>query len=181
MATKKSRFAAIATAEVYESGKFFELGEHEVEIEKVILKNTRKSGEQMIFETRVLASKNPDGTECAALGQKRTIMVSMQKTDTAFNNLLEIVAALFGVDKGDKEKIHAIRENAADILDDAVDEDTDNENAQVLKGYRAHVSCVPYTTKPAPGAPNGKEITLCRWSPVSAEFGPSDPSERKAA
>lgn len=181
MATKKSRFAAIATAEVYESGKFFELGEFEVEIEKVLLKQTRKSGEQMIFETRVLSAKNPDGTDGAALGQKRTIMVSMQKTDTAFNNLLEIVAALFGVDKGDKEKIHGIRDNAADILDDAVDEDPDNENRQVLTGFRAHVSCVPYTTKPAPGAPNGKEITLCRWSPVSEAFGPSSPKARAAA
>lgn len=154
----KSRFAAITSAEVYGSGQYFELGEFEVEIEQCIYKDSFKSGDLFIFECRVLSAKNPDGTEGAATGCKRTAMVKMANKTTAFSNLLSILAALLGVDTNDKPAMDALRAKGAEILENAAGEE------QVLKGNRAHISCVPWTTK------DGKAIQVQKWSPVSPEF-----------
>lgn len=154
-----SRFAGLGDAKIFESGTYFEVGEHKIEVEKVLFKKTRKSGDAIIVECKVHASNVPD-----AIGARRTWMQTLRDTDIGFSNLLAFLLACSGAKSGTPEE-KAVRTNAETILSEACDNGA-------LNGTFLHASCVPHTTQ------KGDVITRVRFEPWD---GPVDDGLSEAA
>lgn len=94
-------FDGIEDADIFERGKYLNPGfEYGLEVQKILVKDTRKSGKAFIVEFKVLESNDPD----TKVGVKRTWFQKMIDKDIAFPAIKEFMAALLGYAPQDKER-----------------------------------------------------------------------------
>lgn len=118
MPIEDTMFEGLEKAELHVRGSYFLEGNYVVEIENTIAKKTRKSGEALIVECRVLKSDNG----AIPVGVKKSWVQPTRNVDTALPNILNFLLAALGLDHTvDAEKIKTeIMPNASAIMKEAV-------------------------------------------------------------
>ena len=146
-------FAGMRDAKMYETGTPLTVGVFAVEINKCILKNTRKSGLAFIAEMTVIETSDPAKHPA---GSKRSWFQKMADLDVAHGSLKTFAAAILGFDpRSQKEEVKAKLDPEIEaIMDAACDEH------QVFAGKKVRVECTLTKTKE-------KKIDFTRhdWSP----------------
>lgn len=98
----QSAFAGLQSAQVFEKGVFLETGVYSLQIDKVILKDTRKSGSALIAEAIILESNNPK----YPVGSKASWFQSLRDKDVAFGAIKQFIYSVLGKElPRDKEEI----------------------------------------------------------------------------
>lgn len=91
MTNTANPFAGLGNAKQFESGKFLEEGTFVGEVSKVILKKTRKSGEALILEMKIVETSDPKNHP---VGSSATWMQKMADLDVAFPAIKGFVSAI---------------------------------------------------------------------------------------
>lgn len=108
-----------------------------LEIEKCLLKKTRKSGMGFIVEMRVL-EPSPDPI-AHPVGSKRSWFQKMEDADVAFGAIKQFAAAASGVNPNDKEAVKTqIEPYVEDTMEQACDEGKNALKGAKLKAEVAH-------------------------------------------
>lgn len=99
-------------AKVFETGTFFETPEehngfsYEVDVERILVKKTRKSGMCFIVETRVTASNSAKDP----VGSRRTWLQKLEPSETAFPAVKSFMYALLGYNFAGEDKEFCIKQ-----------------------------------------------------------------------
>jgi len=87
-------WSGLASAPVFERGAYAKPGNYKVKIERILTKQTQKSGLGFIVEMVILESDNPHHQ----IGSKVTWFQKMQNQSIAFSSIKAFIAAIFGFD-----------------------------------------------------------------------------------
>lgn len=143
-------FSGVSAAQLSESGSYFPYAKarYLCEVSRVLMKNSRKSGELFTVELKVLESTHPEVFE----GETRTWQVKMSNVDTAPGNLKMFALAMMGVPTNDQKKVAAVLSKIEKALQEACDDGKYN-------GAIVAIDCEPIRTKA------GNDFTKCTFSP----------------
>jgi len=146
-------FGGIGKTELFERGVFLTPGGgYTLEIDTILLKETRKAGLAFIVEFKVLESTLPNHAE----GSKATWFQKMQDKDVAFPAITEFFIALYDIPRKG-EDYDEFMESLEDVLD-GVTEDLEEGEEHPLKGKQ--IKCTTHT-KLTKG--KGVEFTVHNW------------------
>lgn len=113
----------------------------DLEIEKCLLKKTRKSGMGFIVEMRVTGT-SPDPV-AHPVGAKRSWFQKMEDADVAFGAIKQFAAAVSGVNPNDKEAVKRdVEPHVEDLMDKACD-----EGVNALKGSKVRCTVLHKRTQ----------------------------------
>lgn len=122
-----------------------EIGTHEVTIDRVLFKNLQAGGDALIVE--FVAQTGPfENRKCVYFR-------SLKYKDSAFAEILGLLAAIFEVDKNNEKELTDLRNNSVELLSKMCDDD------QIAMGRKIVVDVYESTTK------DGKEVNKLRFSP----------------
>ena len=149
-----STFAGIGETEVYERGTYLTAnGSYELELERILLKDTRKSGLGFIAEFRVLEATG-EGGAAHPPGSKATWFQKMLDKDVALPAIKGFMIALMKVDMNDPEEKEEFNNSLEQTLEEVTEEVAGDHP---LKGYRVHVDTYTKLTK------KNVEFTVHNW------------------
>lgn len=154
------RFGGVGNAKLNERGEFLEEGEYELEIKRCSWFESRKKEEFYVVEFKVLESTNARH----AAGLDRNWMPKMNQ-DTSDANLKGFIIACLGIDRTDKTAIEKVEDSLQDALAESLDDPTDPDCKNALKGIRVHASVKKTMTKPDAANPNGRPFNVHTFSP----------------
>ena len=143
-------FDGLKDAKTYEKGSYLSAGAYTLQIEKTIVKDTRKSGTGFIVEFKVIKSTCKDHP----VDTKATWFQGMKDKDVAFGAIKGFMLAVSGLDETrDKETIkNDFDPNIESLMDDAI-----TKNA--LKGSVVDVQVVLKKTQ------KGLDFSVHNWLP----------------
>lgn len=146
-------FDGLPEAQMSEGGVYFELGTYDLEVQRCLIKQSRKSGLLFTVEFKILASTVPNQPP----GTSVTWQQKMQDQAVAFGAIKAFVAALCGFDpKNDAARIQAeLNPHIARITDEAV------TAANTFAGRRIRAETYEKRTG------SGKDIILPHWHPYT--------------
>ncbi len=132
-------FSGVNQAQVFDSGNYFPWAnaKYMVEIERCIVKKSRRAGEVFICEMKVLESNNSEMPK----GVSGTWLVKLDNEDTAYPNLKQFALAAMGVDTNDKEAVNEHSKNVEEALDAACGEE------QAFAATKLYLETVAHTTQ----------------------------------
>lgn len=153
------------TAPMFENGQFLTPNNHyELEVQRLLVKNTRKSGMCFIMEGTVLAStcdKDP-------IGSKRTWIQKLSPADVAFPALKGFMYALLGYDFNGADKAFCVTNIDPELTkdDDKGIVNVGTSAANPFKGRKIGVDTVGITT-----VSKGLPFTRHNWLPLDKKLG----------
>lgn len=157
-------FKGLRNAAVFERGVYLSPGQYELQIDKCLIKDTRKSGIGFIVEATVTKTSDEKNHP---VGSKCTWFQGMRDKDVAFGSLKLFLYAALGLVYGrDKEKIaEKVDPNIESILYKACEKsDLVPEGENALKGTKVAVRTYMKKT-----VAKGLDFTNHEWSPIAAE------------
>jgi hypothetical protein len=179
--SKADRFGGTKTAKINEKGEYLQPGDYELEIKRCILLTARDKSEYYIVDFDVVtAAKNgqrkkikkvvdgreveTDGEEYvpSPVGAKRNWMQAMG-TDMTDSNLKGFIVAALGVDASDTVSVKAIEDDLPEALAASLDDPTDKECTNMLKGKRIKCSVKIIQTKA-----KKEDFSLHTWGPAKS-------------
>ena len=147
-------FDGMATAEVFEKGKFFAPGEYDLKVKKMIGKNTQRAGYCVIVEFTILASDHPE----FPVGSDASWVQPMRHQQAALSSLKEFLIALAGLRLEDKAQIASFSAQSPIVFDHAI------SAANPFAGLGIHLSAFTRAIQNGPNA--GKPFTVHAWRPL---------------
>lgn len=154
------QFEGLGETELYEKGVYLSPGGvYELEVVRILLKETRRSGLGFIVEFKVVSATGEGGSNHAP-GSKATWFQKMTDKDIAFPAIKQFFVGLMDIDMNDDEQKEQFNGEIEDILEEATSWAPDgDDDAHPLAGER--VSCSTYTklTK------KNVEFTVHNWEP----------------
>lgn len=146
-------FKGINEAEIFERGMYFSAGfDGIVQVEKVIVKRTRASGDAFIVEYRVIEGGNDRDPNRA----KRSWFQKLIDTDIAYPAIKAWAAACAGYEPSERD---AIEKEVAPQLENALDAATESPADNDFTGCYLHLVTTMVMTK------NDREFTRHDWYP----------------
>lgn len=150
-------FKGVTDAKINSRGQHLSVGEHELEVKKVICKAGGFKGDSIIVEATVTKS----GNEKDPVGATRTAVFNVTKNPTmAWANAKQFVYAAHGLDVSNEAMV-----KAADEDKDLSAESTliaCEKNPDHLAGRKVMAQVIPWTTK------DKKDITVTNFRAVNA-------------
>jgi hypothetical protein len=148
-------WSQVGNAPIFEKGNFFNPGRYKLQLLKVISKQTQRSGLAFIAELEVLESDNP----AHQIGSKGTYFVKMANQQQAFSNVLELMAALLGLDISNPAHVQQIDQQLRPQLAGLMTA-LETQGVGVLSGnVFVSVECRKQRTQ------RGNEFTRHAWAP----------------
>lgn len=137
------RFSGIGEVDLFEKGVYLSPeGSYELEVQNMLLKETRKAGLGFIVEFTVVSSTH----ESHAVGSKATWFQKLIDTDVAFPAIKEFFVSLLDVDMKDPEAKEEFNNSLEDLLDEVTSwTPTADDKDHPLKGTR--IRCDTYSKK----------------------------------
>ncbi len=162
-----SAFGGIGEAEIFDRGNYLKPGAYALQVKKLLLKQTRKSGPAFIAEFVILHSHGDDAN---AVGSKATWFQKMQDKDVALPAIKEFMLSLLGVDKNDKEQMAEFNEGLQELLEEATeyegpDEDEDGKPLRPFYNDTIRADCYMKKTQ------KNADFTAHDWQQWSEEDG----------
>jgi len=137
-------FAGLREKGIYENGQYLEAGgRYELEIQKIILKETRRSGKGFIVECAVTKSSNE---EKDPVGAKRSWFQSMKDLDVAFPAIKAFLYAALGYDYSDPKQKEYLRAKVDPVIETITFEACD-ESKNPMRGRKVGVETTAKITK----------------------------------
>lgn len=144
MSTAVNPFAGLRDKNIHENGQYLEAGgRYKLEVQKIILKETRKSGKGFIVECTVLESSNLDKDP---VGAKRSWFQSMKDLDVAFPAIKAFLYAVLGYDYGDPKQKEYLKAKVDPVIETITFEACD-ETKNPFKGRTVGVETTAKITK----------------------------------
>lgn len=120
MASILDKLDGLAGAKLYETGTYLQMDKElgasahfVLEVDRIVTKDTRKSGAGFIIETRVLSSSDP---ETDPVGSRRTVFIKMQDLDVALPNIKAFAYSVLGLDPRNPDHRTAIKEKIDPVI-----------------------------------------------------------------
>lgn len=151
-------FKGLRNASVFERGVYLKAGgDYLLEIEKCLVKETRKSGYGFIVELKVLESKGPDVNP---VGSKATWFQSLRDKNVAFGAIKEFMYAVLGLDLA----------NAADkkMIEETIDPQIEQMMEEAIEGGKFNGLQVRVQTSSKLTAAKQVNFTVHTWRPAKA-------------
>jgi hypothetical protein len=153
-----SHFSGLGETELFEKGVYLTAGgNYELEIVKILLKETRRSGLGFIVEFKVIEASGEGGAQHAP-GTKATWFQKMTDKDIAFPAIKQFFVALLDIDMNDPEAKEQFDNQVEEIVEEATEWTPENpDDTHPLAGER--IQCETYTkvTK------KGVDFTVHNW------------------
>lgn len=144
MSNAVNPFAGLRNANIFETGQYLAAdGRYLLQIEKIILKETRKSGKGFIVECTVVETSNE---EKDPVGAKRSWFQSMKDLDVAFPAIKAFLYAALGYDYSKKEDKEYLKAKVEPIIDTVTFQACD-ETRNPFKGRKVGVETTAKVTK----------------------------------
>jgi hypothetical protein len=155
-------FDGLGETELYERGVYLTPGGvYELEVKKVLLKETRKSGLGFIVEFTVLSAEGA-GEAQHAPGSRATWFQKMTDKDVAFPALKQFLVGLLGINMNNPEEKEEFNSKVEEILEAAVTwepEDPEDETEEhPWAGFKVCCETFSKVTK------KGADFTSHIWS-----------------
>lgn len=153
-----SVFSGIGEAEIFDRGNYLTAGGmYELEVRKVILKETQSSGLAFIVEFTVLSST----VEKHAVGSKATWFQKMTDRKVALPAIKELFIPLLKIDMTDPEAKEEFNSTLEELLDEMTSWEPESGEEHPLAGERVNVETFSKLTK------KGLDFTAHIWSEAS--------------
>lgn len=152
-------FSGLGDTEIYEKGYYLTPGGvYDLEVQQMLVKETRKSGLAFIVEFKVLSVEGSDQVlEKHPVGSRATWLQKLADKDVAFPAIKECFVALLDVDMRDPEAKEEFNSQIEDLLDEATDPDVKPED-HPLRGHKVTVETYSKLTKN-----KGLDFTVHSW------------------
>ena len=146
--------SGLKDAKMFERGAYLGVGKFQLEITKVLTKDTRKSGNGFIVEFTVVQTSDEKNHP---VGSKATWFQSLLDKDVAWGAIKEWAYAVMGF-KNTKEDTDRAKKELDPVIEDLCDEAIDKG---ALNGKRVNVETHMKKTG------KDKDFTVHTWSPAS--------------
>jgi hypothetical protein len=149
-------FAGVGAAKVYDSGNYLKPGKYLLELDKMILKTTQRSGLGWILELKVLESSDLTNHP---VGSSATFFQKMTDRTIAASSCKEVMLALLNIDKNNPSEMVEFESSIDDILFSATGDEGGGTGTE-FAGRKIGVEVSMITTK------KGLPFSKHRWEPV---------------
>lgn len=150
-----SLFEGIADAEVFEQGNYFEPGgKYRLMVNRILLKDTQRSGMGFIVEFKVLRSSLPDKH---AIGSKGSWFQGMTDKKVALPAIKEFMAALCKVNLNNPEEKEEFNSSIEEILKEATAEFEGGPEKHPFHGMQVDLETWSKVTQ------KGNDFTVHKW------------------
>ena len=152
-------FSGIGEYELYEKGVYLTPGgSYELEVQNILLKNTRKVGLGFIVEFKIVSVTGEDAEAKHPPGSKATWFQKMADKDIALPAIKDFMRALLNVDFRDPAAKEEFNDSVESLLDEVTNPVPAGEE-HALAGHKVH--CDTYTKL----TQKKLEFTAHNWSP----------------
>ena len=163
-----SYFEGIGDTALFESGVYLTSGGmYELEVQKILVKKTRKSGLGFIVEFKVIsASGGSEVLEKHPEGSQATWFQKMSDKDVAFPAIKEFFVGLMDINMNNEEEKEEFNNNLETILDEATEWEPNPEDPNEqhpLHGQMVHCETYSKLTE------KNLDFTVHKWSKSEIE------------
>lgn len=155
MSASAELFKGLKNASIFERGVFLQPGVYDLEIDKVITKRTRKSGDGLIVEFKVLTTTDEKNHPAKS---KATWFQKMTDVDVAFGAIKLFLYAVLGYNYSDPEDKAKIAAEVDPVIEGLMGEAVGDD--QPLRGRRVRVRTYMKKT-----ALKQADFTVHDWQP----------------
>lgn len=160
-------FSGIGETELFEKGVYLTPGgSYELEVLKILVKDTRKSGLGFIVEFKVISAEGSGAEEQHAPGSRATWFQKLQDKDIAWPAIKEFFMGLLDVNRNNPTEYEEFSNSLEELVEEATawePDPEDPESKHPLCGERVHVDTHSKLTK------KNVEFTVHNWSAAHTE------------
>jgi len=160
-------FDGLGDTELFDKGVYLTAGgSYELEVVKILVKDTRKSGLGFIVEFKVVSVDGDAAEGQHAPGSKATWFQKLQDKDISFPAIKEFFLALLDVDRNNPTEYEEFNNSIEELLEEATSWEPDPEDPESehpLAGQRVDVDTYSKLTK------KNVEFTVHNWSASTSE------------